>query len=405
MMDPKHFRAENTIGAQKAIFMSSRAGPAALFAFLKEKRMDFELKWRDTPEEQALKDLISGIYPVDREALTKARRLNDTLAKPLGSLGKLEEIRARLWAIRKGELSGFKKAVLVFAGDNGVCEERVSFNPQDTTHKVCQNILSGRSGLGRIAAYYGVDVYLEDLAVLTDVEGHAAFKVRRSTGNIRKGPAMTREEAARFVLAGAKKTKDLIKDGYDLIGAGEMGVGNTTTSSAVISVLTGKEPEEVTGLGSGLTPEGLRHKIQVVGDAVKVNVPYGDVLDILSKLGGADICAMAGCYLACAAMGIPFVLDGVISLAALSAAFECSPFVLDYAFSSHKPVEAGARAVEEKFNLKPMLDLDMRLGEGSGCPIAMDLMECAVFTLETMATFQEVSLSEADYIDIRGETT
>lgn len=354
--------------------------------------------------EKILAEHLQAIMPLEEEYFRSAREHNDSLCKPLGSLGKLEEIHERLWAIRRGRTGPFKKAVIVFAGDNGVCREGISSNPQDITYKVCLNILSGRSGLGRIAAYYGVDVFLEDVAVLKDVTGHTDHKILRGTDSIMRGPAMTRAEAAGFVMAGMERTYQLIDEGYDLIGAGEMGVGNTTTSAALISVLTGKAPEYTTGFGSGLTKEGLAHKTKVVAEAIRVNAPYGDILDVLAKLSGGDIAAMAGCYLASAARQVPFVLDGMISMAAFAAACQFSPEVQAYAFPSHSSNELGARAVAEMYDLKPMLDLGMRLGEGSGCPMAMDLMECAVFTLDSMASFKDVSVNKQDYIDIREES-
>ncbi|MFB0959195.1 MAG: nicotinate-nucleotide--dimethylbenzimidazole phosphoribosyltransferase [Clostridiaceae bacterium] len=353
--------------------------------------------------EREIAAVVSRIAPIEAEYLAQAREYNDSLCKPLGSLGKMEEIRERIWAITRGNPQPFQKAVVVYAGDNGVCQEGVSTNPQDITYKVCLNILSGRSGLGRIAAFYHVEVFLEDLAVLEDVEGHTTYKVRRSTDNMRLGPAMSRDDAAQYVLAGIRRTQELIDSGYNLIGAGEMGVGNTTTSSAVISLLTGVPPEETTGFGSGLTRDGVRHKVNVVRDALAINGPYGDILDAAAKLAGADICAMAGTYLACAANSIPFVLDGVISMAALALARGFHSGILEYAFSSHKTKESGARAVEQAFGLRPMLDLEMRLGEGSGCPLAMNLMECSMFTLGTMASFHDVSVNKQDYVDIREE--
>lgn len=363
----------------------------------------FGFEEMDNILENSISEIIRGIRPVDPDYFTEAREYNDSLCKPLGSLGRLEEIRERLWAITEGNLAPFKKAVVVYAGDNGVFAEGVSYNPQDITYKVCLNIKAGRSGLGRIAKFYNTSVFLEDLAVLEDVPGHTDYKVRKGTGNIKLGPAMSRLEAAEFILAGMRRTEDLIDQGYNLIGAGEMGVCNTTTSAAVISVLTGKDPAFTTGLGSGLTRQGFDQKIAVIRESIRVNEPFSDILDLVSKLGGADICAMAGTYLACARHSVPFVLDGVISLAALAVSYEFSPDVLDYAFPSHRTRENGARAVEELFSLKPMVDLEMRLGEGSGCPIAMNLMECAVFTLGSMASFNDVSVNKEDYIDIREE--
>lgn len=365
--------------------------------------MNLDFNPNGTSWEASLRDVIAQITPVEESYLIQAREYNDSLCKPLGSLGRLEEIRERIWAITSGAPAPFKKAVIVYAGDNGVWAEEVSSNPQEVTWKVCQNILSGGSGLARIAAYYGVDVILEDLAVLEDVPGHTDYKIRRATDNIRLGPALSRDEAGQLVMAGVRRTEELLAVGYNLIGAGEMGVGNTTTSAAVISVLTGIPPERTTGYGSGLTREGIRNKIQVVADAIAVNAPYDDTLDLLAKLGGADLCAMAGTYLACSAHKIPFVLDGVISMAALAVAHSFSPLVRVYAFPSHKTSEAGARAVEEALELRPYLELDMRLGEGSGCPMAMDLIQCAMFTLDTMASFNDVSVNKQDYIDIREE--
>ena len=357
----------------------------------------------DNQFEEAIAAVVRAIQPVDPGYFAQAREYNDSLCKPLGSLGQLEVIRERLWAITQGKLTPFKKAVVVYAGDNGVFAEGVSYNPQDITYKVCENIKSGRSGLSRIAQFYNTTVFLEDLAVLKDVLGHTDYKVRRGTGNIKLGPAMTRSEAAQFILAGVRRTEGLIDQGYNLIGAGEMGVGNTTTSAAVISVLTDQDPEITTGLGSGLTPQGYAQKIAVIREAIQINAPYTDGLDLVAKLGGADICAMAGTYLACASRRIPFVLDGVISLAALAVSYEFCPQVLDFAFPSHRTEEHGARIVEVKFGLKPLLDLQMRLGEGSGCPMAMNLMECAVFSLGSMASFNDVSVNKNDYIDIREE--
>lgn len=361
----------------------------------------FRFSMEANAEEETIGGYLQAISPLEEQYFLSAREHNDSLCKPLGSLGLLEDIRERLWAITQGENRPFKKGVIVFAGDNGVWTEGISGNPQDTTYKVCLNILSGRSGLGRIAAYYGVEVFLQDVAVLEDVAGHTEYKIRKGTGNIAKGPAMTRAEAAGFILSGMESTFRLIDEGFDLIGAGEMGVGNTTTSAAVISVLTGKDPQCATGYGSGLTQAGLNHKTRIVEEAIAANQPYGDVLDVLTKLAGGDIIAMAGSYLACASRHIPFVLDGVISMAAFAAAYEFSPLVRQYAFPSHTSMEHGAALVMEKYGLKAMLDLEMRLGEGAGCPMAMDLMECAVHTLDSMASFQDVSVNKSDYIDIR----
>lgn len=348
-------------------------------------------------------EYMEKIKPIDESFLKKAREHNDSLCKPLGSLGSLEEIYERLYAIFKGNIPTFKKVVTVYASDNGVYEENVSLNPQDTTYKVCLNIISKGSGLGKLSEFYGVDVYLEDLGVLNDVLNHTDYKILRGTSNIAKGPAMSRETALKGLLAGFYKTKNLIDKGYNIFGAGEMGVGNTTTSAAVISALLKVEPEDSTGFGSGITDEMYLNKINVIKKAISVNKPFTDVTDVCAKLSGLDILGMAGTYLSCAFYGFPFVLDGVISMAALLIASRINPTVLDYAFSSHSSAEKGARLTQKELKLKPFLNLNMRLGEGSGCPIAMSIMEASVFTMQNMATFGDVNVSKNDYVDIRKE--
>lgn len=347
--------------------------------------------------------MLDDIKEVDQNFLKEAVEYNDTLCKPLGSLGNLEEIYIRLFGIFKGKIPKFKKVVTVFASDNGVYNQNVSFNPQDTTYKVCQNIISEGSGLCRLAKFYNVSVRLQDLGVLKDVENHNKLKVGYSTDDITKGPAMSRESALKGLKAGFINTYELIQEGFNLFGAGEMGVANTTTSAAVISVLTDTSSETSTGYGSGITDEMYENKKNVIKRAIEVNSPFKDVIDVCAKLSGYDILGMAGTYLSCAYFGFPFVLDGVISMAALLIASGINPKVLDYAFSSHSSVESGAKVTQHKLKLKPFLNLNMRLGEGSGCPIAMSVIESAVFTLSTMASFKDVSLEKNNYIDIRKE--
>lgn len=354
--------------------------------------------------EEGIGQVCQAVRLPGEEFKQAARDYNDSLCKPPGSLGRLEDIYERLYGIFEGRIPVFKKCVVVYAGDNGVVAENISRNPVATTVKVCHNILQGGSGLSQIAGFYGVEVFLEDIAVREDILGHTDHKVLYGTGNMRLGPAMTREEAARCLWMGMETAGRLIKEGYNLIGAGEMGVGNTTTSAAVISCLTGALPEAATGFGSGITEADWQNKVNVVADAILVNRPYTDILDVLSKLAGGDILAMAGTYLKCAQMGIPFVTDGVIAMAALISAASFNQAVLHYGFASHRSTEPGAVIVEKLLSLQPVLDLEMRLGEGSGCPIAMDIMELAVHTLTHMATFQAVSVNKNDYIDIRTTT-
>lgn len=350
---------------------------------------------------QELQKVLEKIKKPEEEAYLKAKEHNDNLCKPLGSLGKLEEIYLRLAGIFPKGFVPFKKAVVVFAGDNGVVAEKVSANPVDTTYKVCLNILNGRSGLAKIASFYQVDVFLEDIGVIQDVVGHTDHKVLYGTGNIAKEPAMTIAQAMKTLLAGIGVAEKLYLSGYNLMAAGEMGTGNTTTAAALIAALTGLTARETTGLGSGLDGAGLERKISAVQTALNRIQGERDPLELLRNLGGADIGAMAGFYLGCAAQGIPFVLDGVISMAAMLLAKSLHPGVMDYAFASHLSSEPGANLAAKSLALEPPLMMNMRLGEGSGAPFAMNLMECAVYTLTDMASFSDVSVKKEDYIDIR----
>lgn len=345
---------------------------------------------------------VNSIVPPSEKFMEEAAVYCDSLCKPLGSLGVLENMYVRISGIFDGKIPRkFKKAVIVYSADNGICEEGISSNPQEVTERICHNILKGTSGLCRLSEFYGADVFLEDLGVINDIEGHTAYKINRGSRNSAAGPALTLNEAIEGIAAGIKTAEKLIRDGYNLIGAGEMGVGNTATSSTVLSVITGNRSETTTGYGSGLTKEDYGKKIETVRKAAETNAPYKDVLDVMAKVGGLDICAMAGCYLACAAKKIPFILDGVISMAAMMCASLFSEQVKSYGFSSHRTVEKGARLTEELLEINPPLDLMMRLGEGSGCPPAMNLMEASVFTLGSMATFEDVAVDKNDYVDIR----
>ncbi|MFB0918053.1 MAG: nicotinate-nucleotide--dimethylbenzimidazole phosphoribosyltransferase [Clostridiaceae bacterium] len=352
-------------------------------------------------KEENIKSTADSIVTPDFEFYKAAMVYVDSLCKPPGSLGKMEDFYGRLFSIFNGSIPEFKKCVVVFAGDNGVTDEGISRNPVDTTQKICMNILNGGSGLCKIGAYYNTDIFLEDIGVIRDIEGHTDHKVLYGTQNSVNGPAMSREEAAKCILSGMQVTEKLIESGYNLIGAGEMGVGNTTTSAAVLSALTGAKPGVVTGYGSGISHEDLLNKIRVVGESINNNQPFTDLLDLLRKISGADILAMTGAYLKCAEKGIPFVLDGVISIAALISATYFNKDVLSYAFPSHSSVEPGFKVASEFLGLKPPIDMDMRLGEGSGCPIGMNIMELSIFTLSNMAKFEDVSVDKNDYIDIR----
>lgn len=350
---------------------------------------------------EELKTIIQQIRPLDPEKLAQGRRYCDQLAKPIGSLGKMESIYARLYAMFDGRIRLEKKVVLVYVADNGLVEEGISSNPQETTYIVSKNILEGRSGLCAIAEHAGSDICLVDIGCKRDIFAQSPDKIRRGTANALRGPAMTRQEAEAAVLSGYRRTCQLIQQGYSLFGTGEMGIGNTSTSAAVIAAFLGLKAEQVTGYGAGLTEAMLAHKTALIQQLLDQQGPYEDILDLVSRLGGLDMLGMAGTHLACAQYQLPCVVDGLISLTGLLIASQLAGEVLDYAFASHASTEPGYRLVSQYLGLEPMLLMDMRLGEGSGCPLAFFLMENAVYTMEHMPSFAESRLKKEDYIDIR----
>ena len=352
-----------------------------------------------------LEKIIEQILPIDKDKLQEGRRYCDQLGKPPGSLGKLETIYARLHAMFSGPIDLEKKIVLVYVADNGIVAEGVSANPQETTYTVARNILAGKSGLCAISKHVGSDICLVDIGCKKDIFEENKDKVCHGTRNMLKEQAMTREQAIAAILVGYKKTEALIKDGYRLFGTGEMGIGNTTTSAAVIAAVLGLKAEDVTGYGAGLTQDMKAHKTAVIQQCLDRHAPYGDILDLTAKLGGLDMLAMAGTHLACASYQLPCVVDGLISLTGLLIAHQLTPHVLDYTFASHASTEPAYKLVSDFLGLEPMLLLDMRLGEGSGCPLAFFLLENAVYTMEHMPTFAEGSLREEDYVDIRKNVT
>ena len=348
-----------------------------------------------------LEKIIEQILPIDKDKVQEGQCYCDQLGKPPGSLGKLETIYARLYAMFSGPIDLDKKIVLVYVADNGIVAEGVSANPQETTYTVARNILAGKSGLCAISKHAGSDICLVDIGCKKDIFEENKDKVCHGTRNMLKEPAMAREQAIAAILVGYKKTEALIKDGYRLFGTGEMGIGNTTTSAAVIAAVLGLKAEDVTGYGAGLTQDMKAHKTAVIQEAVTNHAPYSDIIDLVSKVGGLDMLGMVGTYLACAQYQLPCVIDGLISLTGLLIASQLKKEVLDYCFPSHCSTEPGYQIVSDYLGLSPMLQMDMRLGEGSGCPLAFFLMESSVYTIERMPTFEEGKLDRDDYVDIR----
>ncbi len=350
--------------------------------------------------EQELKTL--PIAPADNAAMEKARQRQAELAKPPGSLGKLEDYSIRLAGITGNVKNEIEKCrVIVLAADNGVTAEGVSSAPTSVTLSQVINMTRHITGMSSLAYYFGNEVVVADLGIDTDrkIPGVLDRKIRRSTGNIAKERAMTRQQVLDAIAVGLDLAADAAKDGVNAVGVGEMGIGNTTTSSAVLSALTGATPESVTGRGGGLTDQAFAVKKQVITQALALHHPdREDVVDVLSAVGGLDLAAMAGVFLGCALQHIPAVVDGFISIVAALCACRLNPNVKDYLFLSHASYEIGYRLASEELGLEPCLLLDMRLGEGSGCPIAFQILKAACAVMSGMGTFAEAAIQD-DYLE------
>ena len=350
--------------------------------------------------EQELKTL--PIAPADNAAMEKARQRQAELAKPPGSLGKLEDYSIRLAGITGNVKNEIEKCrVMVLAADNGVTAEGVSSAPTSVTLSQVINMTRHITGMSSLAFYFGNEVVVAGLGIGTDrkIPGVLDRKIRRSTGNIAKERAMTRQQVLDAIAVGLDLAADAAKDGVNAVGVGEMGIGNTTTSSAVLSALTGATPESVTGRGGGLTDQAFAVKKQVITQALALHHPdREDVVDVLSAVGGLDLAAMTGVFLGCALQHIPAVVDGFISIVAALCACRLNPNVKDYLFLSHASYEIGYRLAAEELGLEPCLLLDMRLGEGSGCPIAFQILKAACAVMNGMGTFAEAAIQD-DYLE------
>ena len=343
--------------------------------------------------------LVRAVAPLDRGAMTAAEEYQARLAKPPGSLGRLEEISIQLAGITGRVHNALnKKQLLVFAADNGVVAEGVSSAPQSVTKQQTINLMRGKTGAAVLAKHFGCGLTVCDVGVNADIYESAVLnrKIAYGTQNICTGPAMTREQTLQAILTGAEIARTV---DADVIGVGEMGIGNTTTSSAVLAVLLGADVEAVTGRGGGITEESFRKKKAVIRTAIEVNRPdRDDVVGVLSKVGGFDLAAMCGAFLGAAAARRPAVIDGLISAAAALCAVRLCPNVRGYLVPSHASFEIGYRLAMEAMDLRPLFDLGMRLGEGSGCPLAFQVLDAACAVINDMATFDEAGIND-DYLD------
>ena len=348
-----------------------------------------------------IRDHFTQIQPLDQAAMKAARSRQNQLTKPTGSLGRLEDLSIQLAGITANPRPRFNnKGIIIMAADHGVASEGVSAYPADVTPQMVMNFLQGGAAINVLARQMGAAVTVVDIGVAYDFKGIAGLahrKISLGTQNIRQGPAMTLRQAEDAIQVGVEVIQGEIKNGLDLVATGEMGIANTTASSAITAVLTGLPAEQVTGKGTGVSDEGLQNKIQVIKEAIFINTPdSGDPMDVLSKLGGYEIAGLVGVMIGAAEQRVPVVIDGFISSAAALVATELVPNVKPYLIASHRSVEIGHQAIYKKMGLQPLLDLGMRLGEGSGAVLAFPIIDAAARLLDEMATFEEAGVSEKE---------
>lgn len=343
-----------------------------------------------------IENISRNIYPLEKKYMQQAQARLDRLIKPIGSLGKMENICAQLAGIYgKKYFDTSKKIIISFAGDHGVYEEGVAPDPQNITILQFQNFPKRINGVGTISKFVGADVLAVDVGINCDekIEGVLDYKIRKGTSNMAKGPAMTRKEAEKCISIGIEMAEKCIQDDYAVIGIGEMGIANTTPSTAIISVFADCDPKEITGMGAGLKKELIIHKADVIRKSIELNKPNPkDAIDVLSKVGGFEIGAMAGVIIGCAANRIPVVLDGFISYAAALLAYHINPKTKEYMIASHLSAEPGAKKALDMMGLEAFLDMDMRLGEGSGAALAFNIIEASNYVYKNMATFDEIDM-------------
>lgn len=374
-------------------------------------------------KEKELFELLNTIDDLDREAMKVAAKREESLAKPPGSLGRLEDIAVQLSGI-SGNLHNHvdKSCIAIMCSDNGVVEEGVSSAPQFVTLAQTINFTRRLTGVGTLAKYFDTDLLVVDMGINADLPKDLLVKealektgseikvtgkivdkkIRKSTYNLAKEPAMTRDEAVQAICTGIEMVREIKKAGYTIFGVGEMGIGNTTTSSAILSALTGLPASETVGKGGGITDTSFARKKEIIEDVV---VKYGfvgqediDVIDVLAKVGGFDVAAMIGAFLGAAIYRLPVVIDGFISIVAALAATRIAPLAKGYMIASHVSKEQGYGHALTTLGLPPMLNLELRLGEGSGCPLAFQIVRGACAVMNHMATFAEAEIND-DYLE------
>lgn len=352
-----------------------------------------------------LHETLNSIQPVSQQYGEKAKHFWDSLAHPPGSLGELEEITVKLAKIKKSlDFNITKKVTAVFCSDNGVYAEKITSQPQITTFFLAEIMNTGKTGLGAISKWADSDILVYDVGMIKTSERTDIINKKQKCGteNIAEKPAMTKEDCILTMEAGIEAAREIAEKGYSIAGIGELGICNTTTTAAVLSALCNIPPEKTVGRGASSTEAMYSLKINAVKKAIQINSPrQGDVIDCISKVGGFDIAAMCGAFIGLAASGIPAVIDGYISGVAALCAVTLNPNVKDYLFASHKSQEQGAKICSEKLGIPPCLDMKMRLGEGSGCPIFFKMLEAAIFVSTHMGKFTDTLIEQTDLTDIR----
>lgn len=353
-----------------------------------------------------LNEIVSGIAPLDRHWIDRARERTAQLVMPTRALGRLHEIAEQICGIRKSlQPSINRKAVLVMAGDHGIVSEGVSAYPQEVTGAMVQTFLAGGAGINAICRHVNADVYVVDMGIIADFAGTdmpagdrlLIHKIAPGTANFARGPAMSRQEAEQAVMFGFQEASRLFQSGVDIIGTGDMGIGNTTPSAAIGAVLCDTDPSEMVGRGTGVDDEGLARKREVIRRGIRVNNPIAaDGLDVLSKIGGFEIGGIAGCVLAGAYHRRPVMIDGFISTAGALIAQALCPEVTQYLLSGHCSAEPGHRYMLTQLGLDPILDLGMRLGEGTGGAMAISIVEGALRVFKEVMTFAEAGVADKD---------
>jgi nicotinate-nucleotide--dimethylbenzimidazole phosphoribosyltransferase len=350
-----------------------------------------------------LPDIVKNIEPLDHEWLSRAKKRTEQLVMPTRALGRLHEISERLCGIQKTMHPSINhKAVLIMAGDHGIVKEGVSAYPQEVTGAMVQTFLVGGAAINSIARNLTADVYVVDMGIIAELDGIdndrlIVHKIAPGTANFSRGPAMSRKDAEKSILLGFQEASRLYQNGIEVLGTGDMGIGNTTPSAAIGAVICGTELDEMVGRGTGVDDKGLTRKRDAVSRGIAVNSPDpSDALDVLAKVGGFEIGAIAGCVLSGGFHRRPVVIDGFISTAGALVARTLCPQVTDYLFAGHCSKEPGHRAMLEYLKLEPVLDLGMRLGEGTGGALAMNIMQAAVGVFTEVMTFEEAGVADKE---------